>query len=51
MDIVVLGPKGGETKIVKNDGSGLQQSFLNKTFIKKELGSPGREIINQQMPT
>ena len=47
MDIVVLGPKGGETKIVKNDGSGLQQSFLNKTFIKKVLGPPGREIINQ----
>ena len=48
MDIVVLGPKGGETKIVKNDGSGLQQSFLNKTFIKKVLGPPGREIINQE---
>ena len=47
MDIVVLGPKGGETKIVKNDGSGLQQSFLNKTFIKKVLGPPGGEIINQ----
>ena len=47
MDIVVLGPKGGETKIFKNDGSGLQQSFLNKTFIKKELGLPGREIINK----
>ena len=47
MDIVVLGPKGGETKIVLNDGSGLQKSFLNQTFVKKVLGPPGIEIINQ----
>ena len=47
MDIVVLGPRGGETKIVLNDGSGLQQSFLNLTFVKKALGPPGREIITQ----
>ena len=48
MDIVVFGPKGGETKIVLNDGSGLQQSFLNQTFVKKVLGPPGREIINRE---
>ena len=48
MDIVVLGPRGGETKIVLNDGSGLQQSFLNLTFVKKALGPPGREIINRE---
>ena len=48
MDIVVLGPKGGETKIVLNDGSGLQKSFLNQTFVKRVLGAPAREIINQQ---
>ena len=47
MDIVVVGPKGGETKIVLNDGSGLQKSFLNQTFVKRALGPPGREIINQ----
>ena len=47
MDIVVLGPKGGETKIVLNDGSGLQKSFLNQTFVKKALGPPGRQIITQ----
>ena len=51
MDIVVLGPKGGETKIVLNDGSGLQQSFLNLTYVKKALGPPGREIINQKTST
>ena len=27
MELVVLGPKGGETKIVLGDGSGLQKSF------------------------
>ena len=48
MDIVVLGPKGGETKIVLNDGSGLQKSFLNQTFVKKALGPPGRQIITQE---
>ena len=48
MDIVVLGPKGGETKIVLDDGSGLQKSFLNQTFVKKALGPPGREIINRE---
>ena len=47
MDIVALGPKGGETKIVLNDGSGLQKSFLNLTYVKRALGPPGREIINQ----
>ena len=47
MDIVVLGPRGGETKMVLNDGSALQQSFLNLTYVKKALGPPGREIINQ----
>ena len=47
MEIVVLGPKGGEIKVVLNDGSGLQKSFLNLTYVKKALGPPGREIINQ----
>ena len=35
MDIVLLGPKGDETKIVLDDGSGLQKNFLNMTFVKK----------------
>ena len=47
MDIVILGPKGGETKVVLNDGSGLQKSFLNLTFVKKALGPLSREIITQ----
>ena len=47
MDIVILGPKGGETKVVLNDGSGLQKSFLNLTFVKKALGPPSTQIIEQ----
>ena len=48
MDIVVLGPRGGETKVVLNDGSGLQQSFLNLTYVKKVLGPAAPQIIDQQ---
>ena len=38
--IVVVGPKGGETKILLDNGSGLVKDFLNKTFVKKALGDP-----------
>ena len=48
MDIVVVGPKGGETKIVLNDGSGLQKSFLNQTYVKNALGPAAPQIIDQQ---
>ena len=48
MDIVVLGPKGGETRVVLNDGSSLQKSFLNLTYVKKVLGTAAPQIINQQ---
>ena len=47
MDIVVLGPQGGETKIVLADGSDLQKSFLNKAFVKSKLGPPARDIIQK----
>ena len=47
MDIVVVGSKGGETKIVLNDGSGLQKSFLNLTFVKKALGPTAQQIIEE----
>ena len=48
MDIVALGPKGGETKIVLNDGRGLQQSFLNLTYVKKALGPTAQQIIEEE---
>ena len=38
MDIVVKGPKGGETKIIKDNGSDFQKSFLNLTYVKTALG-------------
>ena len=38
MDIVVLGQKGGETKIIKDNGSDFQKSFLNLTYAKRALG-------------
>ena len=44
MDIVVLGPKGGEVKIIKDNGSGFQKSFLNLTYVKKALGTSFEEI-------
>ena len=48
MDIVVLGPKGGERKVVLNDGSGLQQGFLNLSYVKKALGPAAPQIMDQQ---
>ena len=47
MDIVLLAPKGGETKVVLDDGSGFQSKFLNLTFVKKALGHPAEQIISQ----
>ena len=44
MDIVLLGPKGGETKIIKDNGSDFQKSFLNLTFAKRALGKSFQEI-------
>ena len=51
MDIVVVGPKGGETKIVLNDGSGLQKSFLNQTYVKRALGQQAEQIIEEDRNT
>ena len=47
MDIVVKGPRGGETKIVLADGSGLQKSFIEKTFVKNSLGPPAEDLIQK----
>ena len=43
MDIVVLGPRGGEKKIVLDEDSGLRKDFLNQTFVKKVLGESFEE--------
>ena len=51
MDIVVVGARGGETKIVLNDGSGLQKSFLNQSYVKKALGQEAEQIIEEDRNT
>ena len=43
---MVEGPRGGETKIVLNDGSALTKDFLNLAFVKKALGDKAETIIN-----
>ena len=48
MDIVVLGKRGGETKIIKDNGSDFQKSFLNLTFVKSALGESAKEIIDKE---
>ena len=47
MDLVVKGPRGGETKIVLADGSDLQKSFISTSFIRKELGPPSENVIQK----
>ena len=47
MELVVLGPRGGETKIFLDNGSGLQKNFLNSDFIKKQLGPPAEDKIQK----
>ena len=52
MDIVLLGPKGGETKIIKDNGSDFHKNFLNLTYVKRALGKSFQEIqeeSNQQI--
>ena len=47
MELVVLGPKGGETQILLSDGSDFTSKFLNATFVKKVLGPPAETIIQR----
>jgi len=48
-DIVSFGPKGGETKIFKNDGSGFLKSFTDK--FSKSLGPSAEQIITEDRET
>ena len=47
-EIVIKGPKGGQTKILLDDGSGFQKKFLNTTFIKKSLGESYEELSRKE---
>ena len=51
MDIVSVGPEGGEVKIALDDGSGLRKDFLDKTYVKKALGKPAKKIIAEENTT
>ena len=48
MDIVVKGPRGGETKIIKDYGSGFQKSFLSLGYVKRALGASFEEIQSKK---
>ena len=48
MDIVVLGKRGGETKIIKDNGSDFQKSFLNLTYVKSALGESFEQILEKE---
>ena len=48
-DIVAFGPKGGEQKILTDDGSGFLRSFLNK--FSKALGPSAEQIIKEDRDT
>ena len=48
-DIVLYGPKGGETLIFKKDGSGFLKSFTDK--FKKSLGPSAEQIIAEDRDT
>ena len=48
-EIVSLGPKGGETKIFKQDGSGFLKSFTDK--FSKSLGQSAEQIIAEDLDT
>ena len=48
MDIVVLGKRGGENKIIKDNGGDFQKSFLNLTYVKSALGESAKEIIDRE---
>ena len=48
MELVVVGPRGGETKIFLDNGGDFQKSFLKSEFIKKQLGPPAGDKIQKR---
>ena len=44
MEIVVLGKKGGETKIILDNGRDFQKSFLKLSYVKSSLGESFEQI-------
>ena len=48
MDIVIKGPKGGKTKIIKDNGSDFQKGFLDLTYVKRTLGKSFQKIDEKE---
>ena len=48
MDIVIKGPKGSETKIIKDNGTDFQKSLLNLSYVKSALGESYEEFAKKQ---
>ena len=51
MDIVIKGVGGGETKILKNDGTDFQASFLKLKFVQKAIGESYEELSQKEEQT
>jgi len=47
-DLVVKGPRGGETLLFLKDGSNFQQNALNRSFVKDSLGLRANKDISQR---
>ena len=47
-DLVVKGPRGGETPLFLKDGSDIQQNALNRSFIKNSLGLCANKDISRR---
>ena len=48
LETVIKGPKGGETNVLLDDGSGFQKKFRDATFIKKSLGESYEELRSKE---
>ena len=51
MDIVVLGKRGGECKIILDNGRDFQKSFLNLSYVKSALGESFKQIKKKKEST
>ena len=47
MDIDILGPRGGETKVLLDNGKDFRSDLLNKIFVKKNVGTRIKQIITE----
>ena len=48
MDIVAIGPKGGETKMALDDGSCFRIEFLDKTYVQNAIGRTAESFLEKE---